>query len=85
HPDHELFAEFFGQLLLKANGSLIVYALLAFHNPKCIPKFLLRKPLHANKETATMALPARPLVDELVYLLPTSEVEIADAKIGVVR
>jgi hypothetical protein len=48
-------------------------------------QFILRQPLHSDKETTLCALTSRPLFDETVNCLPAAQIEVADAKIGPFR
>src|SRR5205807_7033777 len=59
--------------------------LARLHRAKDRPEFVLRQPVHADQQPATLPLAAGPGIDVLVELLPAAQIEIANAEIGALR
>src|SRR6266568_2366207 len=49
---------------------------------ECGAQFFLWRALHSHEKAALLARAARPLLDEVVDRLPSTQVEISDAEVG---
>ena len=49
---------------------------------KRLAQLILGKPLHADKQAATMAWATRPLFDVAINRLPAAKIEIPHAEVG---
>ncbi len=77
----QLVAEVAGQRLLQAHGGLVVQFAVLLDDAVRLGKLLLGEGLHPNEQPATLAIPSGPLLDVLVKLPPSAQVEVPNAEI----
>ena len=80
--DHQLPAELLGQLLLEAEGRLVVHRLGIVGQAQRAAQLVLGQPLHAHQQPTGVAWAARPGLHQGRQLAPAAQVEVAHAEIG---
>jgi len=80
-----LVAKVAGKRFLEANRSLLVELAIRLDDAESLGQFLLRERLHPHQQPATIAFASRPLLDVLIKLAPSAEVEVSDAEVRPLR
>ena len=83
--DHELVAEFLGQLSLENDGCCLVYLFIGSKDTQGRPELVLGRLLHPDQEPAAVAVTTGPLLDKGINLPRASQIEVADAKVRPLR
>jgi hypothetical protein len=77
----ELSSELLRKRLFQSDSSLVVEFSVLLNDAVRFGNFLLGERLHTDQKAAALAVTTRPLFDLFVELSPSTQVEVADAKV----
>jgi hypothetical protein len=80
--DRKLVAKILSDLASQSDRSSLVDVRCTAQDTYCRSQFVLGRLLHADQQPTAVPVAARPLLDQIVDLLPTAQIEIPDAKSG---
>ena len=82
NADRQLLAEFFGQLSLYSQRSLVIEWNFLIANTEPAPQFILWQFLHAYQEATLPTLATRPSRNKIVDGLPPTKIEIPNTEVS---